>query len=89
MRREIAQIWKAINALRKGKQRKRKQNAEEDQSVSTEPDEETGIDDNGAFIPQINMEEANRIALIAQQNRQKELEAEQKENFRKAMMISH
>lgn len=43
--------------------------------------------DNGAFIPQINMEEANRIALIAQQNRQKELEAEQKENLRKAMMI--
>lgn len=45
--------------------------------------------DNGAFIPQINMEEANRIALIAQQKRQKELEAEQKENLRKAMMISH
>lgn len=89
LRREIAQLWKAINALRKGKQRKRKQKAEEDQSVSTEPDEETGIEYSDAFIPQINMEEANRIALVAQQKRQKELEAEQKENFRKAMMISH
>jgi hypothetical protein len=32
MRREIAQIWKAINALRKGRQRKRKQNAENTES---------------------------------------------------------
>jgi hypothetical protein len=87
VRREIAQIWKAINALRKGRQRKRKQNAEEE-SASTEPDEETGIEYSDAFIPQINMDEANRIALIAQEKRQKELEAEQKENFRKAMMIS-
>jgi hypothetical protein len=88
MRREIAQIWKAINALRKGRQRKRKQNAEEE-PTSTETDEETGIEDNDAFIPQINLDEANAIALIAQQKRQKELEAEQKENLRRAMMISH
>ena len=56
-----------------------------------EDDDESAYSDsdNGAFIPQINLEEANRIALIAQQKRQKELEAEQKENFRKAMMISH
>jgi parvulin-like peptidyl-prolyl isomerase len=39
------------------------------------------------FIPQIDVEKANRIALIAQEKRQKELEAEQKENLRKAMMI--
>ena len=32
IRREIAQIWKAINALRKGRQRKRKQNAENTES---------------------------------------------------------
>jgi hypothetical protein len=32
LRREIAQIWKAINALRKGRQRKRKQNAENTES---------------------------------------------------------
>ena len=32
MRREIAQIWKAINALRKGRQRKRKQNTENTES---------------------------------------------------------
>ena len=53
-----------------------------------EDDDESAYSDNGAFIPQINLEEANRIALIAQEKRQKELEAEQKENFRKAMMIS-
>ena len=50
--------------------------------------ESTQVDDEyPGFIPQINMEEANRIALIAQEKRQKELEAEQKENLRKAMMI--
>jgi len=32
IRREIAQLWKAINALRKGRQRKRKQNAENTES---------------------------------------------------------
>jgi hypothetical protein len=32
IRREIAQLWKAINALRKAKQRKRKQNAENTES---------------------------------------------------------
>lgn len=32
LRREIAQIWKAINALRKGRQRKRKQNTENTES---------------------------------------------------------
>ena len=42
MRREIAQIWKAINALRKGRQRKRKQNAENTESepkLEQEPEE--------------------------------------------------
>jgi hypothetical protein len=76
---------------RKASARPKSKKVKQDEAVDepVEPDEETGIEDNGAFIPQINMEEANRIALIAQQNRQKELEAEQKENFRKAMMISH
>lgn len=42
LRREIAQIWKAINALRKGRQRKRKQNAENTESepkLEHEPEE--------------------------------------------------
>ena len=42
LRREIAQIWKAINALRKGRQRKRKQNAENTESepkLEQEPEE--------------------------------------------------
>ena len=42
LRREIAQIWKAINALRKGRQRKRKQNAENTESepkLGQEPEE--------------------------------------------------
>ena len=59
--------------------------------ANQEDDDESAYSDNGndAFIPQINLAEANAIALVAQQKRQKELEAEQKENFRKAMMISH
>ena len=42
MRREIAQIWKAINALSKGRQRKRNQNAENTESepkLEQEPEE--------------------------------------------------
>jgi hypothetical protein len=42
IRREIAQLWKAINALRKGRQRKRKQNAENTESepkLEQEPEE--------------------------------------------------
>ena len=42
IRREIAQLWKAINALRKAKQRKRKQNAENTESepkLEQEPEE--------------------------------------------------
>jgi hypothetical protein len=76
---------------RKASARPKWKKVKQDEAVDepVEPDEETGIEDNGAFIPQINIEEANRIALVAQQKRQKELEAEQKENFRKAMMISH
>lgn len=47
LRREIAQIWKAINALRKGRQRKRKQNAEEEKPVEPEPElvADSSIDD--------------------------------------------
>jgi len=47
MRREIAQIWKAINALRKGKQRKRKQKIEDEKSAEPEPElvADSSIDD--------------------------------------------
>lgn len=49
MRREIAQIWKAINALRKGRQRKRKQKVEGEKPAEPEPELEpvadTSIDD--------------------------------------------
>jgi len=47
MRREIAQLWKAINALRKGRQRKRKQNAEEEKPAEPEPElvADSSIDD--------------------------------------------
>lgn len=52
--------------------------------------EESGQTDGdcAGFMPQIDIEESNRLALIFQQKRQKELEAEQKENLRKAMLIS-
>ena len=47
LRREIAQIWKAINALRKGKQRKRKQKADDEKSAEPglEPVADSSIDD--------------------------------------------
>ena len=47
IRREIAQIWKAINALRKGKQRKRKQKADDEKSAEPglEPVADSSIDD--------------------------------------------
>ena len=75
MRQELADLYTGPRSPMEGNQ--------EDDDESTYSDS-----DNGAFIPQINMDEANRIALIAQEKRQKELEAEQKENLRKAMMIS-
>jgi len=45
LRREIAQIWKAINALRKGKQRKRKQKADNEKPAELEPVADSSIDD--------------------------------------------
>jgi hypothetical protein len=47
IRREIAQLWKAINALRKGKQRKRKQKADEEKPAESElePVADSSIDD--------------------------------------------
>ena len=47
LRREIAQIWKAINALRKGKQRKRKQKADDEKSAEPglEPVADSSIED--------------------------------------------
>jgi hypothetical protein len=47
LRREIAQLWKAINALRKGKQRKRKQKADEEKPAEPElqPVVDTSIED--------------------------------------------
>ena len=47
LRREIAQLWKAINALRKGKQRKRKQKADDEKSAQPElePVADSSIDD--------------------------------------------
>jgi hypothetical protein len=47
LRREIAQIWKAINALRKGKQRKRKQKADDEKPTEPglEPVADSSIDD--------------------------------------------
>lgn len=50
IRREIAQIWKAINALRKGKQRKRKQ--KENQPASADP-ETSSADDLTADLKEI------------------------------------
>ena len=92
VRSELRRLAKEVEVLKKSSKSKRKaKNVKQDEAVDepVEPDEETGIEYSDAFIPQINLEEANRIALVAQQKRQKELEAEQKENFRKAMMISH
>jgi hypothetical protein len=47
IRREIAQIWKAINALRKARQRRRNQKQEKGKAVATEPEPvaDTSIDD--------------------------------------------
>ena len=97
---EVEVLKKSSKSKRKG--RKTSNEAEEEPSeAEIELESDSSVDDlldqyrtisaqeREGFIPQINMEEANRIALIAQQKRQKELEAEQKENLRKAMMISH
>ena len=98
VRSELRRLAKEVEVLKKSSKSKRKGRKtpdEEEESVSSEIDDlsadlkEIFGKESDAFIPQINMDEANRIALIAQQKRQKELEAEQKENFRKAMMISH
>jgi len=47
IRREIAQLWKAINALRKARQRRRNQKQEKGKAVATEPEPvaDTSIDD--------------------------------------------
>ena len=98
VRSELRRLAKEVEVLKKSSKSKRKGRKtpdEEEESVSSEIDDlsadlkEIFGKESDAFIPQINMDEANRIALIAQQKRQKELEAEQKENLRKAMMISH
>lgn len=98
VRSELRRLAKEVEVLKKSSKSKRKGRKtpdEEEESVSSEIDDlsadlkEIFGKESDAFIPQINLEEANRIALIAQQKRQKELEAEQKENLRKAMMISH
>jgi hypothetical protein len=44
IRREIAQLWKAINALRKAKQRGRRRQKEEKQSATTEPENSSAND---------------------------------------------
>jgi hypothetical protein len=44
IRREIAQLWKAINALRKAKQRGRRRQKEEKQSATTEPESSSAND---------------------------------------------
>ena len=98
VRSELRRLAKEVEVLKKSSKSKRKGRKtpdEEEESVSSEIDDlsadlkEIFGKESDAFIPQINLDEANRIALVAQQKRQKELEAEQKENFRKAMMISH
>ena len=50
LRREIAQIWKAINALRKGKQRKRKQKENQPASADLET---SSADDLAADLKEI------------------------------------
>ncbi len=44
IRREIAQLWKAINALRKARQRGRRRQKEEKQSATTEPEASSAND---------------------------------------------
>ncbi len=91
VRSELRRLAKEVEILKKRTKSKRKNGNEKQEGDAedspVEHDERTEIDDSDAFIPYIDMEEANRIALIAQEKRQKELEAEQKENLRKAMMI--
>jgi hypothetical protein len=55
LRREIAQIWKAINALRKGKQRKRKQKADEPaaEDQPTEPDRPSLSEEFAKLFPEL------------------------------------
>jgi hypothetical protein len=52
IRREIAQLWKAINALRKARQRGRRRQKEEKQSATTEP-ETSSADDLAADLKEI------------------------------------
>jgi hypothetical protein len=52
LRREIAQLWKAINALRKARQRGRRRQKEEKQSATTEP-ETSSADDLAADLKEI------------------------------------
>jgi len=44
IRREIAQLWKAINALRKARQRGRRRQKDEKQSATTEPENSSAND---------------------------------------------
>lgn len=44
IRREIAQLWKAINALRKARQRGRRRQRDEKQSATTEPENSSAND---------------------------------------------
>lgn len=95
---EVEGLVKSNKSKRRGKKTSN-ESEEEPSEAEIEPESDSSIDDlldqyrnlsakeSDGFIPQIDMEEANRIALIAQEKRQKELEAEQKENLRKAMMI--
>jgi hypothetical protein len=55
LRREIAQIWKAINALRKGKQRKRKQKVDEPaaEDQPTEPDRPSLSEEFAKLFPEL------------------------------------
>jgi len=55
LRREIAQLWKAINALRKGKQRKRKQKADEPaaEDQPTEPDRPSLSEEFAKLFPEL------------------------------------
>jgi hypothetical protein len=52
IRREIAQLWKAINALRNARQRGRRKQKEEKQSATTEP-ETSSADDLAADLKEI------------------------------------
>ena len=92
VRSELRRLAKEFEIFKKRSKSKRKSNDEKQDDDSddlpVENEEQSESEDSEGFIPHIDMDESNRIALIAQEKRQKELEAEQKENIRKAMMIS-